>query len=222
MATRTGLFVIRHMGLRKLASSWQEKSNIPMAIIGLVYLAAYSLQVVYSSDVTLVEGLEVVSQVIWFVFAIDVFIRLIGTDNFLKFLRGSWLELLALAIPFVRILRVFRVVLALRGIRGFVTNRASEAGSYIVMLVPLTWFAGGIAVLDAESTNPDSSITNLREALWWSLATITTVGYGDKYPTTFEGQLVAAVLMLAGIALFSAGAGIFASWVLGEKKKAED
>jgi voltage-gated potassium channel len=86
------------------------------------------------------------------------------------------------------------------------------------MLVPLTWFSGGIAVLDAESTNPDASITNLREALWWSLATITTVGYGDKYPTTLEGQLVAAVLMLTGISLFSAGAGIFASWIMGEKK----
>ena len=209
----------RLTGLRKFSSSWQEKSNIPLAIIGLVYLAVYSLQVVYSTDAKLVDGLEVVSQVIWGLFAIDVIVRFVGTDNFLKFLKGSWLELLALALPFVRILRVFRVVLALRSIRGFVTNRASAAGSYIIMLVPLTWFAGAVTVLDAESTNPDSSITNLREALWWSLATITTVGYGDKYPTTFEGQLVAAVLMLTGIALFSAGAGIFASWVLGEKKE---
>lgn len=212
----------RNKEVRKFASSWQEKSNIPMAIIGLVYLAAYSLQVVYSSNSALVENLEIVSQVIWVLFAVDVAIRLLGTDNIAKFLKGSWLELLALAIPFVRILRVFRVVLALRGIRGFVKNRASAAGSYIIMLVPLTWFAGGIAVLDAESTNPDSSITNLREALWWSLATITTVGYGDKYPTTFEGQLVAAVLMLTGIALFSAGAGIFASWVLDDKNTEGD
>jgi voltage-gated potassium channel len=50
------------------------------------------------------------------------------------------------------------------------------------------------------------------------LATITTVGYGDKYPTTLEGQLVAAVLMITGIALFSAGAGMFASWIMSDKK----
>jgi voltage-gated potassium channel len=149
---------------------------------------------------------------------IDVLFRLFGSESIPNFLKTSWLEILALAIPFMRILRVFRVILALRCIKGFVKNRATATGTYILMLVPLTWFSGAIAVLDAESSNQDSSITNLREALWWSLATITTVGYGDKYPTTFEGQLVAAVLMLTGIALFSAGAGIFASWIMGEKK----
>jgi voltage-gated potassium channel len=165
-----------------------------------------------------VVQLEVASQIIWAIFVVDVLFRLFGSESIPKFLKSSWLEILALAIPFMRILRVFRVILALRGIKGFVKNRASAMGTYILMLVPLTWFSGGIAVLDAESTNPEGSITNLREALWWSLATITTVGYGDKYPTTLEGQLVAAVLMLTGIALFSAGAGIFASWIMGEKK----
>lgn len=190
-----------------------------MAVLGVIYLAAYSIQVVYSSNSELVNQLEVASQIIWAIFVLDVIFRLIGSESIPKFLKSSWLEILALAIPFMRILRVFRVILALRGIKGFVKNRASATGTYIIMLVPLTWFSGGIAVLDAESTNPNGSITNLREALWWSLATITTVGYGDKYPTTLEGQLVAAVLMLTGIALFSAGAGIFASWIMGEKKR---
>lgn len=189
-----------------------------MAVLGVIYLAAYSIQVVYSSNNALVEQLEITSQIIWAIFVVDVVFRLLGSESIPKFLKSSWLEILALAIPFMRILRVFRVILALRGIKGFVKNRASAMGTYILMLVPLTWFSGGIAVLDAESTNPEASITNLREALWWSLATITTVGYGDKYPTTLEGQLVAAVLMLTGIALFSAGAGIFASWIMGEKK----
>ncbi len=201
-----------------LTKAWESKSNIPMAVLGVVYLAAYSLQVLYAKNQELVVQLEVVSQIIWFVFVIDVLFRLFGSESIPKFLKTSWLEILALAIPFMRILRVFRVILALRGIKGFVKNRATATGTYILMLVPLTWFSGAIAVLDAESSNQDSSITNLREALWWSLATITTVGYGDKYPTTFEGQLVAAVLMLTGIALFSAGAGIFASWIMGEKK----
>lgn len=189
-----------------------------MAVIGVIYLAAYSIQVLNSSNQILVDQLEVVSQIIWAVFVVDVIFRLVGSESIPKFLKSSWLEILALAIPFMRILRVFRVILALRGIKGFVKNRASATGTYILMLVPLTWFSGAIAVLDAEATNPERSITNLREALWWSLATITTVGYGDKYPSTLEGQLVAAVLMLTGIALFSAGAGIFASWIMGEKK----
>jgi voltage-gated potassium channel len=154
------------------------------------------------------------------VFAIDVLVRLAISSNLRIFLKSNWLEILALTLPFLRVLRVFRVVLALRGIKGFVQNRASSTGAYVLMLVPLSWFTGAIAVLDAESSNPDALISNLREALWWSLATITTVGYGDKYPTTLEGQLVAAVLMVTGIALFSAGAGMFASWIMSDKKNA--
>lgn len=211
----------RSSKLNSLTKTWESKSNIPMAVLGVIYLAAYSIQVVYSSNKALVEQLEITSQIIWAIFVVDVVFRLFGSESIPKFLKSSWLEILALAIPFMRILRVFRVILALRGIKGFVKNRASAMGTYILMLVPLTWFSGGIAVLDAESTNPEASITNLREALWWSLATITTVGYGDKYPTTLEGQLVAAVLMLTGIALFSAGAGIFASWIMGEKRVAK-
>lgn len=212
------LSVSKRARLASLAAKWDSKSNIPMAVLGLVYLAAYSLQVIYALDAELVQVSELISQIIWATFAFDIAIRWIGSQSTAKFLKSSWLEILALIVPFMRILRVFRVILALRGIKGFVKTRASATGSYILMLVPLTWFSGAIAVLDAEATNPDRSITNLREALWWSLATITTVGYGDKYPSTLEGQLVAAVLMLTGIALFSAGAGIFASWILGEKK----
>ena len=204
--------------LSALASQWQSKSTLPLAFLGVAYLAIYAAQVLNKANVSLVNQLEIASICIWVVFAIDVLLRLVFATSLESFLKSSWLEVLALTLPFLRVLRVFRVVLALRGIKGFVKNRASSTGVYVLMLVPLTWFTGALAVLDAESSNPDALITNLRESLWWSLATITTVGYGDKYPITIEGQLVAAVLMLTGIALFSAGAGIFASWILGGKK----
>jgi voltage-gated potassium channel len=203
----------------QLASKWEEKSNIPMALLGLVYLGTYTAQVLNKENLTLVYQLEIVSVALWVVFAADVLIRLIFSKNVKAFVKSSWLEILALTLPFLRVLRVFRAVIGLRGIKGFVKNRVNATAAYVVMLVPLTWFTGGIAVLDAESNNPDAIISTMREALWWSLATITTVGYGDKYPTTIEGQLVAAVLMLTGIALFSAGAGMFASWILADKKK---
>jgi voltage-gated potassium channel len=190
-----------------------------MAVLGLLYLAAYSIQVLYRENTVLVYQLEILSIVIWIVFILDVVVRLIFSTDRWKFVKSSWLEIISITLPFLRTLRVFRVVFELRGIKGFVKNRANATGVYVLMLVPLTWFTGAIAVLDAESSNPDAVITNLREALWWSLSTITTVGYGDKYPTTIEGQSVAAVLMITGIALFSAGAGMFASWILADKKK---
>jgi len=163
----------------QLASKWEEKSNIPMAMLGLVYLGTYTAQVLNKENFTLVYQLEIVSVALWVVFAADVLIRLIFSKNVKAFVKSSWLEILALTLPFLRVLRVFRAVIGLRGIKGFVKNRVNATAAYVVMLVPLTWFTGGIAVLDAESNNPDAIISTMREALWWSLATITTVGYGD-------------------------------------------
>jgi voltage-gated potassium channel len=192
-----------------------------MAVLGVLYLAIYSLQVVFSSQEALVGQLEVTSNVIWVIFALDVIFRLVAAESVLDFLKSSWLELLALAIPFMRILRVFRVVVAVRGLRPLLKTRLAATGTYILLLLPLTWFTAGVAVLDAENGGPDASITNLSDALWWSLATITTVGYGDLYPKTIEGKFVAAALMIMGIALVSAGAGMFGSWIMGEKRNSK-
>ncbi len=206
---------------QKFSSRWSQKSSLPLAFVGLVYLGIYSAQVIYPKTAPIQFTFEIVSAIIWVLFAVDLAIRGLGSKSFGAFLKENWLEIFALAIPFIRVLRVFRVLLALRGLKGFLGSRAQATGMYILLLVPLTWYSGAIAVLDAESSNPQASITNVGQALWWSLATITTVGYGDRYPTTFEGQAVAAVLMVTGIALFSAGAGIFASWIMAEKKDPE-
>ena len=206
--------------IRNHLAQWSGKTNLPMAILGVIYLAIYSLQVVFSSQVQLVSVLENASNIIWGVFAIDVVIRLFAAESVSKFLKSSWLEILAMMIPFMRILRFFRIVVAVRGLRPFLKTRIAATGTYILFLLPLTWFTGAVAVLDAEKNSPDASIGSLPDALWWSLATITTVGYGEFYPSTFEGKLVAGVLMIMGIALFSAGAGMFASWIMGEKDKA--
>jgi voltage-gated potassium channel len=211
----------RYPKLAALGRRWEDSSNIPLAVLGLVYLATYAIQVIYRKNEILVSQLEIISIFIWLIFAVDVVLRLALASSLINFIKSNWLEILALTLPFLRVLRVFRAVIALRGIKGFFQNRVNATGAYILMLVPLTWFTGAIAVLDAESANSNALITNLREALWWSLSTITTVGYGDRYPTTLEGELVAGVLMITGIALFSAGAGMFASWILADKKDSE-
>jgi voltage-gated potassium channel len=191
---------------------WTRASSIPLASLALVYLAAYSLEVTNAGD-AIGELASSISAFIWFTFAADLLIRLLTASGVSSFLRLNWLEILTLTLPFIRILRVFRSIIALRALKGFTRDRLHATGIYMAFLLPFVWYSGAVAVLDAESSNPDASISNLKEALWWSLTTITTVGYGDKYPTTLEGQLVAAALMLTGIALFSAAAGMFASWI---------
>jgi voltage-gated potassium channel len=69
--------------------------------------------------------------------------------------------------------------------------------------------AGG--PLDAERSSPDANITDFGDAIWWAVTTMTTVGYGDRYPATSAGRMVAFALMIGGIALLGTATATLAS-----------
>jgi voltage-gated potassium channel len=87
---------------------------------------------------------------------------------------------------------------------------AIYVGGTTVLLV----LVAALAVLDAERGRPGSNIETFPEALWWGVATITTAGYGDFYPTTLEGRLVAIGLMIGGIGLIGFVTGSLATWIV--------
>lgn len=62
-------------------------------------------------------------------------------------------------------------------------------------------FAGVAAIYGFERHAAGSTIHSYGDALWWAVVTVTTVGYGDRYPVTADGRGVAVVLMLVGIGL---------------------
>jgi len=66
------------------------------------------------------------------------------------------------------------------------------------------------AVLQFESQDPNANLTNASDVLWWSVVTMSTVGYGDFYPVTVGGRFMAALLIFVGIVLFAMMAGVFA------------
>ena len=75
-------------------------------------------------------------------------------------------------------------------------------------------------MLEAERAAPEASITTFGEAVWWTITTISTVGYGDRYPVTVEGRLVAATLMVAGIALLGVVTASIAAWFVENVRRA--
>lgn len=83
------------------------------------------------------------------------------------------------------------------------------AGSTLLLLI-----VSSLAMLDAERGAPESSIETYPEALWWSMVTVTTVGYGDFSPVTATGRLIAVTLMIAGIALLGVITATLASWLV--------
>ena len=71
-----------------------------------------------------------------------------------------------------------------------------------------------LGVLDAERAGPDANIVTFGDAIWWAFVTITTVGYGDYYPVTTLGRMVAVLLMAGGVAVLGVVTATLSSWII--------
>ncbi len=107
--------------------------------------------------------------------------------------------------------------------RELIENRAANALLTVIFLVFCVLEFGSLGVLSAEQYAPNANITNASSALWWDIVTITTVGYGDRYPVTNAGRLVGVLVMIAGVGLFGTLSGFLANTFLAppRKKQAE-
>lgn len=95
-------------------------------------------------------------------------------------------------------------------------------GMIIGVTLPLVLYTSALSILEAERYAKGSNITSFGEAIRWSVASVTTVGYGDRFPTTEDGRIIATFLMLEGIGLFSSLTAVLAAWVMGENKKNQE
>ena len=133
------------------------------------------------------------------------------------------LDLAFLLLPMFRPLRALRVITVISVLnRQLRDDSRGRVAIYVGATVALVGFVAALAVLEAERNAPDASITTFGEALWWTITTISTVGYGDRYPVTVEGRLVAATLMVAGIALLGVVTASIAAWFVENLRRASE
>jgi voltage-gated potassium channel len=180
-----------------------------------------------------VQVLQAADLVLCSLFLFDFLLTLYRSPNRLHyFLRWGWLDLLS-AVPMVdalritrgarilRLIRLLRAAKATRSVGRFILERRTEGGVLAVALLSLLLVvSASIAILQLE-TAPNSNILSGEDALWWSISTITTVGYGDRFPVTSEGRLLASCLMVSGVGLFGALSGLIASWFLRPAERAQ-
>jgi voltage-gated potassium channel len=167
------------------------------------WLAAYALPILDPDLRPAVRtGCGVVSSAVWALFAADYAWRLWTSEDRRRFVWTHPFDLLLLALPALRPLRLVRLLTVLQVLsRSGGSSLRGRVGVYVATATSLVGFCAALAVLEAERPAPGANITTFPDACWWVLTTITTVGYGDHYPVTLTGRLVAIALMLAGIAL---------------------
>jgi voltage-gated potassium channel len=172
--------------------------------------------------------LERIDFFVCVVFLTDFLIRFYRAPSKGKFLKWGWIDFVS-SIPMLDIFRVGRVVRVFRILRAFRSTK--NLGTYFLRHRKLTSFGAvaaislsvmvfaAIGVLNFEDL-PDSNIKNAGDAFWWAFVTITTVGYGDKYPLSAEGRIIACALMTMGAGLFATLTGFIASMFVQPDTKA--
>jgi len=196
--------------------------QVATLILSIYVLIALLVQSVFQLPAAADALLDRIDFFVCLVFLADFFARFARAPSKLAFLKWGWIDFVS-SIPMldifrigrvVRIVRIFRVLRAFRSTKNLVSYLLRERKTTSLAAVAATSFVlmvfAAIAMLQFE-TSPDSNIKTPIDAFWWAFVTVTTVGYGDRFPITAEGRIVACVLLTVGVAVFATFTGFVAS-----------
>lgn len=198
-------------------------------ILSIITIGALTAELVFDIPTEAQRVIRWADTCICILFLIDFCIQFKQAESKLRFMKWGWIDLLA-SIPEIealrwgrlfRVFRILRIFLLAKSLRNFITslfkNRTEGGVASVFLITFLVIIFSSVAILFAERT-PTANITTAGDAVWWSITTITTVGYGDKYPVTHEGRIIAGALMITGVGLFGTLSGVIASFFLGHHR----
>ena len=199
--------------------------NILILILSVYVLISLLVSVIFELSEELNILLGYIDNFICIVFLVDFWIRFKKADNKLEFMKWGWIDLIA-SIPFldfaragrvirlIRLVRVFRALKSTKLIYEHITQNKKQSVLTSVALISIMMIIfSSIAILQFEK-DINSNIKTAEDAIWWSYVTITTVGYGDKYPITTEGRIIGAILMTTGVGIFGTFTALVSSWFI--------
>ncbi|MDA0119096.1 potassium channel family protein [Vibrio sp. T11.5] len=154
------------------------------------------------------------------VFLLQLSIDLIRSTDRMQFMKRHWIDFLA-SIPmveplrFARLFHILRVILVIRSsnflIKQLLVNRRETTLASILLLMVVLLTLGSSMMLFVEGKSPDANIQTGGDAMWWALVTISTVGYGDHFPVTDAGKILASGLIICGVGIFGMISGLITS-----------
>ena len=198
----------------QLLAKFEQATELPLLVLAVAMIPLLVLPIATdlseAADTTLLS----VDWTIWAIFALELSVRTYLSERRVKYLVARWYDVLIVALPFLRPLRIVRSARALRLLRlgrasSFFARGASDIREilrrrglqYVLLfgLAAVLGSAGAMYLLERDGGGP---INDYGTALWWAMSTVTTVGYGDTVPASSEGKGVAVFLMLVGISFF--------------------
>ena len=202
-----------------------------LVALGLVFLVAYATPIIWAtapSDLVLL--CDITQVAVWVAFALDLVVRLITSRARGRFLLENWMDVLLIAVPALRPLRLLRALSA----ASLISRRLAHGSAFrttlsirVGLATVFLWFLSALAVTEAERAT--GNIKTFGQGMWWGLTTMTTVGYGDAYPVSTTGRVIAGALMLIGIGLLAIVTASVASWIIeqvnesdGEKSSSDE
>ena len=194
---------------------FEQRTEWPLAAVAILFLGLYSVQVLARPHGYGADALRAALFGLYLVFVADYLARLYLADP-----RGRWFwhhlfELAIVVLPFLRPLRLLSLAVVIKVLQRAVGDTIrGRVIVYTACGAVLIVYAASLAILEIERPHPDSRITTFGDAVWWSITTVTTVGYGDLSPVTGTGRVVAVALMIGGISLVGIVTATLASWIV--------
>jgi voltage-gated potassium channel len=216
-------------------ASDQDLTNFDIFVLALSVLSIVNIALAVAPLSAAVHNVVlIVDGVLCLIFLADFILRLKRAPHKRTYLidERGWLDLLgSLPFPGLRLARLFRMarvsgILRRYGPRSIwemiAVDRAGSAllGTLFLTIIVLEF--GSIFVLAAEARADNANILTASDALWWSYVTVTTVGYGDRFPVTTSGRLVGVAMLTIGVGLFGVLTGFLANAFLAPRKSTPD
>jgi voltage-gated potassium channel len=199
----------------ELYSKYDKASQLPLLILALLMIPLLLLPEMMELTPEQSNFVDASDWFIYSCFAADFAIKIYLAPSAMGHIKRNWLDVIILLLPLLRPLRILqgtrmlRLVRALRllsfaaegfkKLQGILARRRLN----LVLLITLMVVILCAGLVYAFEKSEGGGITSFGDALWWALATVTTVGYGDVVPRTAEGRGIALFLMLAGITFYS-------------------
>jgi len=189
---------------------WSET----LTLLALVFLVAYSYPAFISPVSTRTQTwIDLVQWICWAAFAIDLLIGIVTSKDKFDYIKHHPLDIAAVLLPFLRPLRLMRVI----SFGGLVIQKVAIGRQFAITIKVgiasiFIAYVAAVQITISERGIEGSNIKNFGDGIWWAVTTVTTVGYGDRFPVSTEGRLLAVLLMITGISLVGVITASVASW----------